>query len=424
MEYKLKDKKSYNMHLIKTNRFKTITVRVILRNKIKKEEIALRNVLTDMLVYSTYNYNTRSSLVAKAEDLYAASIYARTYRTGIYSNISFFLSILNEKYTEEGMLEESIKLLSEVLFNPNVKNGKFDEETLNIIKKNNLVQINSEKDNPARYSINRMLEVMGKEEVYSIKDIGYKEDLENITTSSLQKYYKEIMAKSDVDVYVIGNFDFEEMENLLDRYMLFNTFKKKKDIIIPEHKKFSKKSKIVREQEDFNQSKLSIGCKIENLTKRERNYVLTLYNLILGSGAESRFFKNIREKHSICYYISSSINKLDNILIIKSGIQKTNFEKCVKLIKKEMKDIAKGNITDSEIEKACQVYCTLMDEIYDSENAIIETYLAMDLLGLDDIEKRKEEIMKVTKEEIMKVANKIHMDTIYLLEGVLENGEN
>ena len=34
-----------------------------------------------------------------------------------------------------------------------------------------------------------------------------------------------------------------------------------------------------------------------------------------------------------------------------------------------MEDIEKGNISDEEIEKAKQTYCTLMDEIYDGADA-------------------------------------------------------
>lgn len=424
MKYKEINKKSYNMHLIKTNRFKTITIRIILRDIVKKEEITLRNFLLDMLNYSTYNYPSRKELVAKSQDLYAANIYTRASRLGRHSSISFYLSMLNEKYTEPGIMEESIKLLSEVIFNPNITSCKFDQEAFNIIKRNINVMLNSQKDNPARYSMSRMLEIMGGNDLYAIKDIGYIDDLEKITPENLYEYYKKIISKSIVDVYVIGNFEFEEMEKQLEKYLKFDSIKRQKETYIIEHNNFLKKPNIVIDQEDFNQSKLSIGCKIENLEKRERNYVITLYNLILGSGPECRFFQNIREKHSICYYISSSVNKLDNILLIRSGIQKDNFEKCIDLIKKEMKDIEKGNISDDELEKAKQTYCTLMDEIYDSPNAIVETYIAQDLLDIEDIEERKRIIMSVTKEEIVKVSKKIHIDTIYLLEGVNEDEEN
>ena len=45
MEYFDIDMNAYNLHIIKTNKFKTITVDVCFRRKIKKEEITIRNLL-------------------------------------------------------------------------------------------------------------------------------------------------------------------------------------------------------------------------------------------------------------------------------------------------------------------------------------------------------------------------------------------
>lgn len=52
MEYVKKDLGSYKLHLVKTNQFKTITVRVAFRSPVVKEEITLRNVLCDMFLFS------------------------------------------------------------------------------------------------------------------------------------------------------------------------------------------------------------------------------------------------------------------------------------------------------------------------------------------------------------------------------------
>ena len=108
-----------------------------------------------------------------------------------------------------------------------------------------------------------------------------------------------------------------------------------------------------------------------DLSEKERNSVLSLYNIILGGSADSKFFKNIREAHSLCYYVNSSLRKLDNLLLIRSGISKENFEECVKLIKKEMKSIADGNITDMELEAGKSTYITSLDEVYVSPEALI-----------------------------------------------------
>lgn len=429
MKYKTIDKKAYQLHLIKTERFKTITIRVNLRNKVDKHEISKRNFLVDILNYSTEKYPTRRELVKKTQDLYAVSVYSKSYRIGNYNSISLLANFLNEKYTEDGMLEDSIKLFCEVLFHPNVKNNAFDEEAFQITMNRSKVMIKSLKDNPKYYSLLKMLENMAKsndkEEVYGYSEYGSLEDLENITRENLYEYYKKILRESLVDVYVIGSFDEKEMEEYLDKYLLFNTIKKDREDLFIEHKSYRKKAQVITEKEDFNQSKLSIGCKVLNLTEREQNYVFSLYNIILGSGPDSKFFKNIREKHSICYYINSTVRKIDQILLIQSGISKDNFKDCVRLIKKEMQDMVDGKISDEEIEAAKKTYITSLDEVYDSPHAIIETYIAKNLLGVGDIEERKKEILTITKKEIIEFSKKVKMDTIYLLEGeVVENEED
>ena len=102
----------------------------------------------------------------------------------------------------------------------------------------------------------------------------------------------------------------------------------------------------------------------------------------------------------------------------------SDVNKVYQTIKKEMKEMEEGNFKDEDIVIAKNNYLTLLKEIEDNENAIIETYLAKDLLNLGDIEERKQMVEKVTKEDIMKVAKKVKIDTIFLLEGNKEDEGN
>jgi len=143
--------------------------------------------------------------------------------------------------------------------------------------------------------------------------------------------------------------------------------------------------------------------------------------MILGGSSESKLFRNVREKNSLCYYISSNSNKIDNLLFITSGISKSSFDKVVSLIKKQLKEIQKGNITEEEIEKSKIKYISLVDEMYDYPSQIVSYYYASEILKSDLPEERKKMINKVSKQDIINVSNKIYMDTIYLLGG--ENNE-
>ena len=420
MEYLEKDMTAYKVHLIKTDKFKTITIRVLFRNEINKDEITLRNMLVSFLNYSNDLYRTKRDVVLKSEDLYAATVYSKAYRSGRYDMISFYLTLLSEKYTEPGMLEESIKYFSTFLFNPNFNDDSKYNDAFNYLYDGLEKNLKGLKENGDGYSTVRMLEEMDSNMPYGYRDVGYLEDLKNITKDKLISYYDKLINNSLVDIYIIGNID-NSIIKIIDKYFLFKTFKRPKQKQIITHDKLPNKSKTIKEENDSNQSKLSIGCKIDKLSEFERNYVLTIYNMILGNGSESKFFQIIREKHSLAYYVYSSLNKLDSLMIIRAGIAKENFDKTVKLVRKLMKDITLGKFSIDDINIAKESYISMLNEIEDNDNAIIETYLAKEILNLGDIEERKCEVMKVTKQDIVNISKKIKIDTIFLLEGVLED---
>ena len=56
-------------------------------------------------------------------------------------------------------------------------------------------------------------------------------------------------------------------------------------------------------------------------------------------------------------------------------------------------------------------------ELKDSPSNILSTYISHEYLGTDEIDERCAEINKVTKEMIVNFAKKVHVDTVYVLEG-------
>jgi len=415
--YKKKEIGSYNLHMIKINKFKTVNIEVIFRNKIKKDEITITNFLSSILTYTTKKYPTKNSFSIRLQELYAAKFFPTCYRIGNFYNVDFNIQILDEKYSETGMFEETIDTIKEVIFNPNVSDNSFDINSFNVVKNSEKAQIERFKEDARKYSIVKMLQCLDDSEVFSYNGYGYMEDLEKITPESLYEFYKKFVNNSLIDIFVVGDIDFSKTEKIIREKLKFRIYKKNQISPILEVRKPRKKIQTVFESDNTNQAKLSIGCTIDEMTKFEREYVFNIYNLILGATADSKFFRNIREKYSLCYYVSSVGNKLDNLFIITSAIVKENFEKMMILIKNEMLDMEKGNFTDEDIEYAKKYYITILDESYDKPNQIISSYYAMEVLQIDPIKKRKEEIMKVTKKDIINISKKIHIDTVFLLGG-------
>lgn len=422
METIVKDKKTYKLHFIKTDKFKNVQIRVSFRNKIKKEEITIRNFLVSMLTFSTKKYKTKRELMLKSQDLYGVDISSKNTRLGKYMVSTFTLSTLEEKYTEKGNLEKCVQLLAEILFNPNVEKLKFDKESFSIIKENIETEIKSFKENTSAYSITRMFENMDIDAPFSYRMVGYYDDFKKITEENLYTYYKEFMRNNIIDIYVIGNFDTLEMENLIRENFKFYHLNKEMNPYLEKSKMPKKVNKIV-EVDDLSQSKLAIGCRYEDMDDFDLKYTLTLYNLILGVSTDSKLFTIVREKHSLAYYIYSRISKLDSILLIASGIESINFEKTLKLVKEQMDAMKKGEFSEEDINKAVTFFIAALEQLEDNQYEILENYVSMQLLGIDDIDTRKEKIKEVSKEDIKRIAKKVKIDTVYLLKGEKNNEE-
>ena len=416
MEYTKEENLAYNIHLIKTKNFKKNCIKINFKSLINKEEITYRNMLINVLLESTKNYPSKRLLDIKSEELYGVNVSANTSISGNYNIISFDTSFLNSKYTEECMLEETIKYFLEFIFNPNVDNGKFDTNSFNKAKNILLEDLDTFKDNPRRYAVAKCYEAMDKDSSIALNGVGYLEDLKGINEKNLYEYYKKVLNSDTVDIFIIGDFN-NDIKDIISKYMAINTLKKDKGSHIVKHTKFRKKEQIVKEKSKFNQSSLIIGFKCENLSEKERKYVANMYNFILGGSPDSRLFSIVREENSLCYSISSSFSGVTNTMLISSGINASDFKKCVTLIKKILKDISSGNIKDEELEKGKITYLSTFKELEDSIYSMMSLYVSKEYLDLDLLEERKKEIEKVTKEDIIKFSKKIHMDTIYLLEG-------
>lgn len=418
MKYTKKDLASYNLHLINTDKFKTITMKVVFSSPIKKDEITMRNVLSDLLLQSSKNYESRRELTIKAEELYAADVYNNTQRIGNYILTSFNLQVLNDKYTEEGNFEEAVKFLSEIIFNPDIKDNAFKEDKLDLVLSNVRVALESIKEDATNYSLLRLMEAYDKESPVSYRMVGYLEDLDKIKTDTLYEYYKNLIEYDYVDIYIVGDFENNTIQEIIKKYFKFRKVKKTRPSYEIKSKKIRRRRLLAKETIDNNQSKLAIACGISKASKYEINYPLVLANIIFGGGPDSKLFKDVREKNSLCYSIYSYPVKLDNLLVISAGIDKENYQKTLDLTTDLLKEMKKGKFTDKDINIAKEYYNTACEEVEESEYKIINEYLSQEILGVEPLEERVKIMNKVTKKDIIKVAKKIEMDTVFLLEGV------
>ena len=412
---------SYNLHLINTNKFKTITIDINFRSRID-DDITIRNLLKMVLLDSNNEYKTEREVVKQTENLYDLKLISSFSRYGTDTNISFKTRFLNEKYTEEGMNEESILFLLNTIFNPYVKDNSFDKQVVDKCKAKLKKSIISLKDNKLKYALLKLFQTTDKP--YAKSTYGSVEELEKIDEKSLYTYYKNMLKNDIVDVFIVGEIDNSKIKEIFKNNFKVETFKKSNNSILIDELPRVKKEQRYTELDDVNQTQLTILCSLNDLTDYERRYVIRLYNEILGGSSSSMLFDNVREKNSLCYYINSDVKPYDNILFIYSGISNENVSKALKIIKKTLDEVRNGKISDEVIDNAKETLISGIVASMDNPNGIISTYFAHELVNSDLDKERIDKINKITKQEIINVSKKVNIYSILTLEKGQEDETN
>ncbi len=417
MKYTNYDMNAYKLHIIKTDKFKTITVGVAFRTKIVKEEITIRNLLKELMINATESYPSERSFIMATENLYDLKILASNYRIGNYAILSFKTRFLNEKYTEEGMNKESIKFLIDMIFNP-----KLDID-IDKCKKKIEKSILSLKDNKIKYSLFKLLETTN-DMPYSYNSYGYIDDLNKISIDDIKNYYDNIIKNDIVDVYVVGDVDEVEIKNIFREYFKLITFHKNEVSLITKELESTKKVLEFREKDNVNQTQLAILCNVNNLNDDERKYILPVYAEMLGGSSNSILFDDVREKNSYAYYVNALAKSYDNILMIYSGIESGNENNVLKIINKSLKNISKGNFDIDKFNSSKETIISSIMASLDNPIGIINNYYARELVNSLDAMERIEKIKKVTKEDIINVSKKVNINRMFILEADNEKDNN
>ena len=414
MEYKLYNSK-VKIHTVKSNKFKNCILELIFTNKIDKNKKTLHTLLTDILTYSSKKYKTRRELNIELENLYNAGVRCWNNRIGENLVTHMSLDFINPKYCEEGFLEDVVKLPFELLLNPNISNGKFDEKSYTIVENRLRAYLESDKDHATSYALDRSLECMDPNSLSSIRPCGKLEDLDKIKNEDLVSEYKELL-DSSCEIYVLGNLDMDEVVKLIEKNLTLKDIKYNGNYYVDN--KVKDKVLDVSESGRYEQSTLIMINNMVDISERERDITYKLFNYIFGSGGlTSKLYKYIREDNSLCYALSSSYYRNDNLLVIYAGINSKDKDRCIELVNKALKEMINGDFSDDELKDAKKNIETMIKSSEDSLYGIIGNYFSHITQNTPLIEEQIKEVNSVTKKEIMELAKKVKLNTVFLLVG-------
>lgn len=410
-------KENVNLHLMKSNKFKTDLIGISFKRQLREEEATMNTLITRILERGTENYPSIKELNNKLSDLYGAIIVADVTKYGEKQVMQFKCQMPNKRHIEDkDIYKQALELLNEIITKPYKEDGLFSKDYFEQEKENLRDEIASLKNDKVQYSVERCLEVMCPDEPYRIHQYGSIEMLDKITLESLYEHYINLLKTSKIDIITNGDIDFKEVQEVINNTLEFNP----ENVAPVDEEDVYKEIKEVKTHNDYfkkvNQGKIAIGYRTNVKFSDPLYEASMLFSGILGGGGNSKLFMNVREKESLCYYIFSRVDKYKGIMLISAGVEFENFEKVHTLIDQNFNAVLEGDFTDSDIRIAKDAIISSINSISDYPNSFINFYYSQSLSNTKfDLEGLKERIENVKKEDIIEAGKKIQKDTEYYL---------
>lgn len=336
-------KEGIKAHLIKTDLFKTNLICVMLTVPLERKNVTKNTLIPFLLKRGTMNLKNQYEISKKLEDMYGAVYDCGIDKVGDNQLIKFYIESVNDNFLPEkcDILKQSIDVILDIIFNPLMENNTFKEEFLDVEKDNLRKVIESKIDNKDKYAYDNCIAAMYKDSGYGIYKYGYAQDLEKITLEDISNHYKNLISSAKLDIYISGDIDENSTKDILMQNENIARLNSRKENYILDSNTKSEENKeidIIEEKMNIAQGKLVMGLDV--FSKQENVQIIGLvYNAILGDGANSMMFQNVREKESLAYSARSNYIKQKQNVFIRCGIEIENYEKAVEVIKQQLKNI-------------------------------------------------------------------------------------
>ncbi|HGF8033338.1 TPA: M16 family metallopeptidase [Enterococcus faecium] len=408
-----------NLHVLPTKQYKTIRIFIRFTARLQQEVITKRSLLSSMLETNSLNYPDQTKLSAKLAELYGASFGLSVRKKGNLHWLNAGISFVNGEYVNDpNLFSQAVDFLKEVLFYPNIKNQQFDQLTFDLEKNNLRLYLESLKEDKqtfASYALQELYFENSPEQ--KIPSLGVVEQLDKITARSLAAYYQEMMANDQIDIFVVGDVDPDKAAEAVGQLPF-----EPRETAHPELFYTQPQVNIVKERqvrEPIVQAKLNLAYQTNVYYDEPERFALMVFNGLFGGFPHSKLFMNVREKESLAYYASSSVDTFRGFMSVQTGIDEKNRNQVLRLIHEQLESLRNGEITDLELAQTKAMLRNQYLLSLDSPQAAIEasfldSWLPETKLSDEEWLKRME---SVTIKEIQQVAEQIELQAIFFLAG-------
>jgi len=238
---------------------------------------------------------------------------------------------------------------------------------------------------------------------------GTLESVPTIAVGDLRGYMKDVFARDNLKIGIVGNIDGATAGALVDK--VFGA--------LPAHAELRPVPKadpqglgrVVAVDLDVPQSVVVLGG--VGIPRKDPDFMAAfLVNHILGGGAmSSRLYREVREQRGLAYSIYSTLVPLDSaaLFMTATATRGEAAHQTLDLVEAEIRRLAESGPTEEELAKAKSYQKGSFPLRFDTSTKIAGQLVLMQVedLGIDYIDKRNSLVDAVTLADVQRVAKRL-----------------
>jgi zinc protease len=304
-------------------------------------------------------------------------------------------------------LDEAVTLLRLALTVP-----RFDTEAVERIRSQLLAELSRSSTNPNEIANRRFWATAFPDHPYGQPSKGTPETVSTITADDMKAYAKNVFAREQLTVGIVGDLSAEAAGKLIDR--VFGDLPAKPALAPVADRDIQGLGERIVINLDVPQTVINFGG--PGIARHDPDFMAAyVVNHIYGAGTHtSRLYNEVREKRGLAYSIRSSLYWMDNANVVVGGTatRSDRAAETLSIIDTETKRLAAEGPTQEELDKAKAYLKGSYALSYDTSSKIAAqlVQIQLDKLGIDYPERRSAMIDAVTLADAQRVAKRL-LDT-------------
>ncbi|MDR0445416.1 MAG: insulinase family protein [Oscillospiraceae bacterium] len=408
-----------------TDKFKTSCISVNLITPLRRETAAANALIPQVLRRGSAEHPDMDAISKALDELYGARVEYFLRKKGEYQCIGFYADFIDDDFVPSGsgerILERTAALLGEILLSPRTHGGILFDEYVNSERANLIDEIRAGINDKRAYSRDALLKNMCADEAFGVNVLGTENEAKAITAKSLTAQYRRLLDSSRVEAFYCGSAEARRVELALGDALaglprsIAPRLPETKILLTPpapEPRRFV-------EQLDVTQGKLVLGFRLGDTMLTPDYAAMSVFDAAFGGSVSSKLFLNVREKLSLCYYASSSIEKHKGVMLVSSGVEFTNFTRAHDEILSQLDAIKHGDLSDWELLSAKRAVVTNRLSALDSPSGIEGACFDQTIAGIEYTPEQFAALAEtVSRDAVIEIANNVILDSVYLMEGL------